>query len=115
MTRLGRSTIYMGGMTIGLILTVLIGVLGCLSPSKSMLTAMGAILVIDQLSNLITLGPTCYPIVAETPSGKLRAKTISVGRFCYNIAGILNNSLTPRMISATGTYRSSSPTFSRCD
>ena len=44
------------------------------------------------------MGPTCYPIVAETPSGRLRYKTITVGRFSYNVAGVIQNSLTPRML-----------------
>jgi SP family general alpha glucoside:H+ symporter-like MFS transporter len=29
----------------------------------------------------LSLGPVCYPIVAETPSGRLRYKTIVIGRF----------------------------------
>jgi hypothetical protein len=40
-------------------------------------------------------------IVAETPSGRLRYKTIVIGRFVYNLTEIFSNSLTPRMISST--------------
>jgi len=47
------------------------------------------------------MGPTCYPIVAETPSGRLRYKTIAIGRFTYNIIGLIQNTITPRMLSAT--------------
>ena len=45
---------------------------------------------------MITVGPTCYPIVAETPSGKLRYKTISIGRIVYNLTGVVNNILDTR-------------------
>lgn len=40
----------------------------------------------------------CYPIVAETPSGRLRYKTIAIGRFIYNITGIVQSCLTPRKV-----------------
>ncbi len=43
-----------------------------------------------------------YPIVAETPSGRLRYKTIVIGRFVYNLTGIFTNSVTPRMLSPVG-------------
>ncbi|KAI8163264.1 General alpha-glucoside permease [Colletotrichum sp. SAR 10_70] len=48
---------------------------------------------------MVTVGPVCYPIVAETPSGRLRYKTIVIGRFVYNVTGIVEHTLTPRMIS----------------
>ena len=60
--------------------------------------AIGILLVVCTFVNTICMGPTCYPIVAETPSGRLRYKTITVGRFAYNVAGVIQNSLTPRML-----------------
>jgi len=80
---------------------VAIGSLGW-AHSKHAQLAVGILLVISTLCNMITIGPVCYPIVAETPSGRLRYKTIVIGRFVYNLTGIFSNSLTPRMISATG-------------
>jgi SP family general alpha glucoside:H+ symporter-like MFS transporter len=62
--------------------------------------AVGILLVISTLCNMITVGPVCYPIVAETPSGRLRYKTIVIGRFVYNLTGIFSNSITPRMLSS---------------
>lgn len=76
-----------------------IGGLGWASGKHSQL-AVGILLVISTLINMITIGPACYPIVAETPSGRLRYKTIVIGRFVYNLTGIFSNSVTPRMISA---------------
>lgn len=97
---LGRSTIYMGGLTFMFFCLVAIGGLGWSSGKNSHL-AVGILLVISTLCNMITVGPACYPIVAETPSGRLRYKTIVIGRFVYNLTGIFNNSVTPRMISPT--------------
>lgn len=62
--------------------------------------AVGVLLVISTLCNMISIGPVCYPIVAETPSGRLRYKTIVIGRFVYNLTTIFSNSVTPRMISS---------------
>ncbi len=99
----GRATIYMGGLTFMFFCLVAIGGLGW-SSSKDSQLAVGILLVISTLCNMITVGPACYPIVAETPSGRLRYKTIVIGRFVYNLTGIFSNSVTPRMISATGEF-----------
>lgn len=52
----------------------------------------------------MTVSPVCYPIVAETPSGRLRAKTVTVGRFLYNVSQLVANAITPRMLSPTCEY-----------
>jgi SP family general alpha glucoside:H+ symporter-like MFS transporter len=96
---IGRSTIYMGGMTFMFFCLIAIGGLGW-AHSKDSQLAIGILLVISTLCNMITIGPACYPIVAETPSGRLRYKTIVIGRFVYNLTGIFSNSVTPRMISS---------------
>lgn len=100
MPRVGRATLYMGGMTFMFFCLVAIGALGFYQSQKAEL-AVGILLVISTLANMTTIGPVCYPIVAETPSGRLRYKTITIGRFVYNVTGIFNNSVTPRMISST--------------
>jgi SP family general alpha glucoside:H+ symporter-like MFS transporter len=100
---LGRATIYIGGMTLMFFCLIAIGGLGFAS-GKSVETAVGILLVVSTLINMITIGPACYPIVAETPSGRLRYKTIVIGRFVYNLTGIFSNSVTPRMISSLGEF-----------
>ncbi|WVW79631.1 hypothetical protein I302_101600 [Kwoniella bestiolae CBS 10118] len=100
MARLGRATLYMGGLAFMFICLVAIGGLGFVG-SKQANLAIGILLVISTLCNMTTVGPVCYPIVAETPSGRLRYKTITIGRFVYNLTGIFNNSVTPRMIQAS--------------
>lgn len=91
----------MGGMTLMFFCLVTVGGLGWLHSKESQL-AIGFLLVISTLFNMITIGPACYPIVAETPSGRLRYKTIAIGRFVYNLTGIFSNSVTPRMLSPLG-------------
>jgi len=100
MPRFGRATIYMSGMTFMFFCLLAIGGLGW-STSKTAQTTVGILLVVSTLANMTTIGPACYPIVAETPSGRLRYKTISIGRFVYNLTGLFSNSVTPRMISST--------------
>jgi MFS transporter, SP family, general alpha glucoside:H+ symporter len=102
---LGRATIYMGGLAFMFCCLIAIGALGFHRSSTTDL-AVGIIFVISTLCNMITVGPTCYPIVAETPSGKLRYKTISIGRIVYNLTGMVNNILTPRMVLENGKLNS---------
>jgi SP family general alpha glucoside:H+ symporter-like MFS transporter len=97
----GRSTIYMGGMTFMFFCLVAIGGLGFTQNKRAEL-AICVLLVISTLCAMITVGPACYAIIAETPSGRLRYKTIVIGRFVCNITGLLSNCITPRMISPIG-------------
>ncbi len=91
----------MGGLTFMFFCLVAIGGLGWAKGDQAQM-AIGILLVISTLCNMITVGPVCYPIVAETPSGRLRYKTIAIGRFVYNLTGIFSNSVTPRMLSPIG-------------
>lgn len=100
MARFGRATLYIAGLAIMFVLLVVTGGLGVLNTKKADL-AVGIIFVFTTLVNMTTTGPVCYPIVAETPSGRLRYKTITIGRFVYNLTGIFSNSLTPRMVNST--------------
>lgn len=91
----------MCGLAGMLVCLLIIGGLG-FGNSPSISTAVAILFCISTLINMITVGPICYPIVAETPSGPLRYKTIVIGRAVYNITGIINNILTPRMVQANG-------------
>lgn len=99
MARMGRATIYMSCLALMLVCLLVIGGLGCVpGDNKGASLAVGIVMVIQTLINMIGVGPVCYPLVAETPSGKLRYKTIVIGRVVYNITGIFNNTVTPRML-----------------
>ena len=91
----------MFGLTFMFFTLLVIGGLA-FAPGNGAQLAIGILLVISTLCNMITIGPVCYPIVAETPSGRLRYKTICIGRFVYNLTGLFHNSLTPRMLSPIG-------------
>ncbi|KAJ0327612.1 hypothetical protein COL5a_005580 [Colletotrichum fioriniae] len=97
----GRATIYMSGLTFMFFSLIVIGGLGFAHSSAARL-AIGIVMIVCQLVNVITIGPVPYPIVAETPSGKLRYKTITIGRFSYVCTGIITNIITPRMIAPDG-------------
>lgn len=90
-------------MTFMFFCLVAIGGLG-FSSGKHAQMAIAVLFVISTLCNMITIGPACYPIVAETPSGRLRYKTIVIGRFVYNLTGIFSNIVTPRMVQAACKY-----------
>ncbi|KAJ3546749.1 hypothetical protein NM208_g1857 [Fusarium decemcellulare] len=98
---LGRATLYMSGLTFLFFSNIVIGGLGFTTSEKAQM-AIGIILVVSNLVNMVTVGPVCYPIVAETPSGRLRYKTIVIGRFVYNLTGLVEHTITPRMISPLG-------------
>lgn len=81
------------------IMLLIIGGLG-FSTEKNAKIAIAVLLFFSTLVNMTTIGPACYLIVAETLPGRLRYKTIVVGRFAYNLMGIFSNSVTPRMVSS---------------
>ena len=90
-------------MAIMFVILIVIGGLGFASGTGKSL-AIGVLLVFSTLVNMITIGPVCYPIVAETPAGRLRYKTVCIGRFVYNLTGLFHNSVTPRMLSPIGKW-----------
>lgn len=103
MAKFGRATIYMGCLAFMLVCLIVMGGLGCISnPSSDVSLAIGIIMVIQTLANMCGVGPVAYPIVSETPSGRLRYKTIVFGRIIYNVTGIVSNSITPRMLQDWG-------------
>lgn len=46
------------------------------------------------------VGPSCYSIVAETPSSQLRVKTVAIARAAYSAGGFITNALMPQIIGA---------------
>lgn len=99
MTRFGRRTLYLGGLVVMVCLLLIIGFLG-IAPSTNTGAqwAIGSMLLIFTFVYDSTVGPVCYSLVAEMPSTRLRQKTVVLSRNWYNIGGIVNNVLTPRML-----------------
>jgi len=96
MTRFGRRTLYIWGLVILTILLVIIGGVSFLKSNPGIPT--GVILLIYTFTYDITVGPVCYSLVAELSTTRLRAKSIVLSRNFYNIIGILNNIITPRLV-----------------
>jgi SP family general alpha glucoside:H+ symporter-like MFS transporter len=97
--RVGRRTLYVCGDLAMVVILVIIGCLGII-PEGNMGAqwAVGAMLLVFACVYNITVGPVCYALVAEMPSTRLRQKTVVLARNFYNLASIIGNVMTPRML-----------------
>ena len=78
---------------------IIIGSLGTINRGNTGAQwAIGALLLVFACVYNITVGPVCYAIVAEIPSTRLRQKTVVLARNFYNLASVIGNVLTPRML-----------------
>lgn len=98
----GRRTLYIWGQ-ISMILILVLGGLVSVIPMqrKVVYWILGSILLVFTLLYNLTVGPTCYVLVAEVPSTRLRVKTVVLARLFYNIASIVNNVIVTRMLNPT--------------
>lgn len=101
MARAGRRTLYLSGLVILFTLLMIVGFLGIAHDTVPISWAVGSMILIFTFVYDFTIGPVCYSLVAEIPSTRLKAKTIVLARNFYNIAGIINNVITPRMLNPT--------------
>jgi len=102
--RFGRRTLYVvGEVTLVLILTLggLVSVISSID-TKVVYWTLGSLLLAFTLVYNLTVGPTCYVLVAEIPSTRLRVKTVVLARILFNIASIVNSVLIPRMLNPAG-------------
>jgi len=98
----GRRTLYLVGQIVMCIFLVVIGGLGVISHTNTAAQwVIGSMLLIYTFTYDATVGPVCYSLVAELSSTRLRAKSIVLARNLYNIAGIVTNIITPRMLNPT--------------
>lgn len=99
MTRLGRRTLFVGGLVFMCLVLLIIGFVALAPPmAKGPNFAIGSLLLVWALVYNITVGTITYSIVTEIPSGRLRTKTVVLGRNLYNVIGIINGVITPRML-----------------
>lgn len=102
MPRVGRRTLYIWGQVLMCSLLLIIGFLGIVPTGNTGAQwAIGAMLLVFALTYNCTVGPVCYCLVAEIPSTRLRQKTVVLARNFYNIASIIGNIITPRMLNPT--------------
>jgi SP family general alpha glucoside:H+ symporter-like MFS transporter len=97
--RFGRRRLYLCGLAALLAILLTGGIVGALPTSRGQLWTLGSLLLILTFVYNMTIGPVCYVLVAEIPSTRLRVKTVIIARTAYNLAGILINWMTPRMLS----------------
>lgn len=95
--KLGRFSIFFGGMCIMIVLLLITGGLGC-SSSAGASWGAGSMLLVYTFVYDSTVGPMCFCIIPEMPSAKLRQKTVMISRMVYNISGIIVNVLTNYML-----------------
>lgn len=99
MARLGRRTLFVGGLSFMCLVLLIIGFVALAPPkAKGPNFAIGSMLVVWALVYNITVGTITYSIVTEMPSSRLRTKTVVLGRNLYNVIGIINGVITPRML-----------------
>lgn len=98
--RVGRFTIYFGGLCCMAVLLLLVGGLGC-ATSKNASWGVGSMILVYTFVYDLTIGPLCYCIVSEMPSARLRARTVMLARNFYNLAGIIVGIITPYMLNPT--------------
>ncbi|KAJ4255163.1 hypothetical protein NW757_004669 [Fusarium falciforme] len=102
LSHIGRRKLYITGLAVSASLLTLGGILAVvLEGHKSLNWSLGSILIATTFAYNLTIGPTCYVIVAELPSTRLRVKTIALARIIYNLFTIINNVIAPQMLNPT--------------
>lgn len=98
MPHFGRRTLYLVGLAILFVLLVIVGGMGVAGSARGPSLAAGTLLMIYTFVYDITVGPVCYSLVSDIPSTRLKIKTVVLARNLYNVGGIINNVLMPRML-----------------
>ncbi|CZS99223.1 hypothetical protein WAI453_008301 [Rhynchosporium graminicola] len=97
MTKCGRRTLYVWGLSAMGVLLMAIGFCG-LKQNDASAWAAGSLLIVFLFVFQLSVGPNCYSLVAEIPSTRLRIKTVALARAFYNAGGFINNALMPQMM-----------------
>jgi SP family general alpha glucoside:H+ symporter-like MFS transporter len=98
MRKIGRRTLYLGGLIVSLVILTATGIVGTLPETDATSWALGSLIIVLTFVYDFTIGPVCYVLVAEIPSTRLRVKTVVLARVAYNIISIVTNIVTPRML-----------------
>lgn len=95
----GRRKLYLWGQVFMTTLLLIIGFTSLAGKeNKGSQWAIGSMLLVYTFVYDSTVGPVCYSLVAELPSTRLKTKSVVVARNIYNIAGLVVNIITPRML-----------------
>lgn len=98
----GRRRLYLAGLAAAVIMLTTGGFIAVyLEGQPAMNWALGSLIIFMTFTYNMTIGPTCYVIVAEIPSTRLRVKTVALARVVYNIFTIVNNIVMPQLLNPT--------------
>ncbi|KAF1933966.1 putative maltose permease [Didymella exigua CBS 183.55] len=103
MSRFGRRTLYLWGLSTTCIILLLVGVLGSVpsGDNKGPTWATGALLMTYTFVYNACLGPVAYAVVGETPSSRHRNKTVAIARIFLNLFNFGGSWLNPAIINPT--------------
>jgi MFS transporter, SP family, general alpha glucoside:H+ symporter len=97
--RLGRRTIYVGGLGVLTIAQYVIGILDCIPGHPSgAIWALSAIMLLWNFLYDLTIGPVCFVILGECSATRVRAKTIAIAIAAQGTAGIVMGVVVPYLI-----------------
>ncbi|OHW96210.1 general alpha-glucoside permease [Colletotrichum incanum] len=94
----GRRTLYIVGLAVMFSILVTVGGMGIPSPQASLGWASASLLMLFVMTYDMTVGPVCYCLLAETPSTRLRIKTVAIARNAYLLVSIGANFLNPPIL-----------------
>ena len=98
-TYFGRRTLYLTGLSFQFFCLLITGFLGIPSSSNIGISwAVAVMMVVYTFVYDMTVGPVCYALVPEIPSGRLRTRTVVLGRNLYNVINIVMNVIIPYML-----------------
>lgn len=103
MPHIGRRKLYIYGLAALLAILMVVGFMGIPIAMHNGVDiraswGVGAMLLVYTFIYDLTVGPVCYSLVAEIPSTRLKIKTVVLARNLYNVGGIINNIIMPKMI-----------------
>ncbi|KAJ5942618.1 hypothetical protein N7516_002786 [Penicillium verrucosum] len=101
MRRAGRRRIYLIGLAVSMAILTVAGGIGCIPTTNAQSWALGGLITFLSFIYNLSIGPICYVLVAEIPCTRLRIKTVILARIVYNMASIVTNVVTPRMLNHT--------------
>ncbi|KAK0386977.1 hypothetical protein NLU13_5291 [Sarocladium strictum] len=98
MGKIGRRLFYLFGTASIGVCMLAIGIMGFAATRKQVAVPVAVFMIITNLCFKLSLGPSCYTIVGEMSSNRVRAQTIVIGRAIYVCGQIASNQLNPRML-----------------
>lgn len=99
LTRFGRRTIYLHGLSALVVLQLLIGILDCIPGRPAGVAwAESSLMLVWNFAYDLSVGPVCFTILGECSATRVRSKTIAVATAAQALVGIAMTVAIPYMI-----------------